>query len=67
MSAVAVAVEDELRRAGVEPTRAALVVRRVHEETVALARAAIMQSLAVNELVDMEWRFGGAFWLRVIS
>ncbi len=44
---------------GLEPRRAKFMAERFGGKFVQLSESMIERTLRVNELVDMEWRFGG--------
>lgn len=54
-------VREDLLQLGLSEEKAEWVCTQWKSNLVAMSRVAAGQSLTVNQLVDMEWRFGGVF------
>lgn len=52
-------MREDLIHLGLSEEKAELVCSQWKTNLLALSRIAAGQSLTVNQLVDMEWRFGG--------
>ena len=56
-------MRDDLLQLGLSEEKAEWVCGEWKSNLVAMSRVAAGQSLTVNQLVDMEWRFGGVLSL----
>ena len=54
-------VREDLLQLGLSEEKSDWVCKEWKTNLVAMSRVAAGQSLTVNQLVDMEWRFGGEY------
>jgi hypothetical protein len=54
-------VAHDLKELGLEASKAALIGKLYNGELAAMSSAVVSTTFKVNQLVDMEWKFGGTF------